>query len=413
MTKRNESCPCGSGKKYKHCCSSRVPIDIDKLVEVNIVELQQDIYHFAETHYGESIEEYINDFIEDNFFNDDTEENFGRVGFLIMTWIILSLPVPGAENTILEEYIKKHNKKILRPALRDALQQLRVASPSICKVIRDDQTVLLVEDAFTREEKQIYLLPPSESDRDYENLEGSYVLGTTMNCHNRCYFFGGFQVIQNAAQIGEVMSLYDLHADELSVQQFMNDFFPEIIEIAFHGLLDFDEISWDTANQEQVIELVKANLNLTEEIQKPIEGLAITLWKLYCNKTGGNMKSIPNYAAALHYITSQFFAVFGEDALSKQQLANMYDIKVRALTETINKLEDVLEDDLTGIADELIFGFAEEDDDFTFDYDGDYDDLFELKDIDEDEFFIDELFGETPMVDELAKKRAEKQKVKK
>ncbi|RXJ00313.1 SEC-C domain-containing protein [Anaerobacillus alkaliphilus] len=402
MTKRNEPCPCGSSKKYKNCCASKVPTDIDKLIEFNILELQQDIFHYAQSHYEDGLEECINEFFEEAIFED--EDQFDHAGFLLMTWAIFSLPIAETKQTILESYIKKHSKKITRPALREALEKLPGTAPSVFKVKRDDQMVLFVEDIFTEEEKQIQLLVPNNDEKIGEDLDGYYVLGMTMSCHNRTYFFGTFQVITSAVQIGEILSLYEIHSDELSPQQFTDEFFPEIIEVAFNGLPDFNDMPWDNPNQKQVSELVRANLKVAKEIKPTLEGLTITLWKVYCSKTGGNIRNIPKYAAALHFIIGHFMVAFGEDELSKQQLAKMYDVKIRGLSDTINKLEDVLEDDLNKIADDLIFGLVEDEDYDPFDFEDEDDD-----DIDLDDFFLEEEF----IIDELAKKRNEKQKVRK
>lgn len=420
----NEKCLCGSGKKYKHCCAVKIPADMNKLMEMEFIQLKQEILKFATTRYGENINGCITEFFEEVMIEDD--EEFHVAEFLLMIWVIFSLPIAENQQTILQAFVKKHGKKIKRPALKEAINDWQGAVPSIFKVLKDDHGILHVEDIFTEEEKQIHMWVGGEEST--ETLEGSYVLGTVINYRNRSYFFVTFYVIDNPSVIKAILSLYDDFSNEYSPEKFVDDLYPEIIELIFDAPMNLENIDWDTEQQREVIELVKANLSVPEEIQLPLQGLAITLWKLYCTKTGGNIRSVENYAAALHYTVGHFMTFFGEEEPAKAELASLYNVKMRALSTTINKLYDVLENNIDNLLDELTFGFGDEE--FDYDFDDDDDDI-DLKDLflddddddepfDAEEFirnFEEDLFKRTsdskPIVDELAKKRAEKQKIKK
>jgi len=68
-TGRNDPCPCGSGKKYKHCCLLNADaVNPDELlwrrVRRAIDSLNADLFHFADTHFGrEAIYEAWEEFV--------------------------------------------------------------------------------------------------------------------------------------------------------------------------------------------------------------------------------------------------------------------------------------------------------------------------------------------------------------
>lgn len=387
---RNERCSCGSGKKYKHCCANKNPAGITQHIEAELIELKQDILQFAVTNYQEEIDAYIDEFLEDVFIEED--KTFEHVATLLMIWIIFWLPITNNEQTILQTYIKNHGKKIKRLALKDALHSWDGVTPSVYRVVIDYNDVIDVEDIFTLENHQIQIFGLKEALFPEQSLEDCYVIGTVIEYRNRLLFFTVFQIIEDATKIEDILALYDFHADEFTVNEFTGELFPDIIEIIYDKPMmapfDVDEIEWDSQQQEQVIELVKENLELSEEMQSMIEVLATTLWKMYCVKSGGNIRSIPKYAAALHYTVSYFYLYFGEDDLSKNEVAKLYGIKLRTLSETIKKLDDVLEDDIDKMLDGLMFNFD--------------DDLF-LDDDEDDDEFNDDIFisnDNVPLVDE-------------
>lgn len=434
---RNDRCSCGSGKKYKHCCANKNPAEITQHIEAELIELKQDILQFAVTNYQEEIDAYIDEFLEDVFIEED--KTFDQVATLLMVWSIFWLPIAKNEQTILQTYIQTQGKKIKRSALKEALYSWEGLAPSVYKVVKDYNDVIDVEDIFTLEKQQINIFGLKEALFSEQSLEDCYVIGTVIEYRNRLLFFTVFQIIEDTKKIEDILGLYEFHADEFTPREFTGELFPDIIEIIYDESIavpfDIDEMEWDSQQQEQVIELVTEKLNLPEEMQMMIESVAATLWKTYCVKTGGNIRSIPKYAAALHYIVGYFYLFFGEDDLSKNEVVKLYGVKLRTLSETIKKLDDILEDDIDKMLGGLMFDFDDDDDD---DDDEFYEDIFigddkarlidvvdqqeepasiEMIDLFED---LDDDIWEKPkispkpgrVVDELAKKREEKRRKK-
>lgn len=422
-----ERCSCGSGKKYKHCCQDKKTVGISQHMGAELLELKQDFLQFSIDNFQEQIDECIDDFLEDVLFEDD--ETFNQAGSLLMVWIIFSLPMAENNQTILQMYIEKYGKKINRQALQEALHSWDGLAPSIYKVLNDNNGFLYVEDIFTLEKKQIDRIGLKEAFISEQSLEECYIIGTVIDYNNRLLFFATFQVIEDDSKIEDILAIYELYKNQFdfSPQDFTNEVFPKIIKVIYNEplttLFDSDEIQWDTEQQKQVIELVRENLKLPKEVQTMIEALSATLWKSYCLKTGGNIRGVPKYAAALHYIISYFYLFFGEDELSDHEVAKLYGVKIRTLTDTIKKLDNVLEEDIDNMIDDLEFDFDDDDEDeFGFDFlfgddalGGEELDTVETIDLSaevDDDILKKSKHSPVQVVDELAKKRQEKQRKK-
>lgn len=400
MTSKKDQFLCDNGKETKHFCATKNLTNINQMLEADFINLKQDILNYVLKNYEENINGCIDEFFQEVLIGD--EELLDRASFLLMLWIIFSLPIAENRQTIFQSYLKKHSKKISRPSLKQAVFDWQVAVPSIYKVLKDDHDLLFVEDIFTKENKQIQIIALKGELEPSASIEGNYVLGTVIPYRNRDFFFATFYVITNQAIITDILDLYSLYQDELDAKQFIDELYPEVIEIVFNQPFHLQDIQWETSKQKDVIDLVKLRLNLPKDYHKSIESMAITLWKLYCEKTGGKIRAVEKYAAALHYLAGSFIPFFGEDGPTKATIAKLYNVKTTILTRAIQTLEIVLEDDLDNIFDELSFGLEH------LDSDDNKDDVFSGNDFEEGDFWFKE-----PVVDEVAKRRAEKDKMKK
>lgn len=421
---RNDPCPCGSGKKFKQCCETSKTFAITEIIEGEVIQLKQQIMLYATENYEYQIDNVIEGYL--NRLNIDDDDLSDQIGFILMVWTIFTLPIAKNYPTIAQEFIQKNGRKIKRPVLQKSLESWQYSVPSIFKVIEEDtNNIIKVEDIFTQEEKQIHLIGSKDFYNNGNSMQDLYVIGTVIDYANRSSFFMTAYVIkeQQAEAIEEVLAFYDLHREEFPDEEFMEELLPEVLEILIHDPNTIETIEWDKPQQKQVIDLFIENLHLPEDMETTIKNIGITLWKLYCMKTDANIRSIPNYAAGLHYLAGYFCEFFGEDQFEKEELANLYNIKTRALSDTINKLERVLENEIDDMMSNVTFGFEEDDDyddeddeyDFLLDDEDDEDeyeyeyDLFNTIDIGDDLFNESSENPETEVVDELALRRKAKQ----
>ncbi len=69
-TGRNDPCPCGSGKKYKHCCLASQPLSEESLWRRHheaSEQLAREMMRFADRNFGDDVEDAWCDFNMDNF----------------------------------------------------------------------------------------------------------------------------------------------------------------------------------------------------------------------------------------------------------------------------------------------------------------------------------------------------------
>ena len=84
---RNDSCPCGSGKKYKKCCGKSNVISMELLLDNELKDLQVDIMDFAMNLYNEEIGDVLEEWLEEFVVPEEALEMFH---FFNVTWFITS-----------------------------------------------------------------------------------------------------------------------------------------------------------------------------------------------------------------------------------------------------------------------------------------------------------------------------------
>ncbi|MBI3371917.1 MAG: SEC-C domain-containing protein [Betaproteobacteria bacterium] len=150
-TGRNEPCPCGSGKKYKHCCLAAAtaapeqPEDLTwRRLRRLLDEWQRDMLRFVTNVYGpDAIEEAWHEFLLDDETPFDPESIHLQV---FMSWLYHFWSPDSIETKVRDkalhdaiptaEYLRK--KRHLDPLLRQYLESCLAAPMSVFDVLRVD-----------------------------------------------------------------------------------------------------------------------------------------------------------------------------------------------------------------------------------------------------------------------------------
>ncbi|KAE9881669.1 sec-c motif domain protein, partial [Escherichia coli] len=89
--KRNALCPCGSGKKYKHCCGQKSGGEqTSELVFKEAVQVQKDLMNYAFSKHQRAINQFINEF---SFLADMDKETQQISVFHLSVWGIFFRPL--------------------------------------------------------------------------------------------------------------------------------------------------------------------------------------------------------------------------------------------------------------------------------------------------------------------------------
>ncbi|KPD00335.1 hypothetical protein LR69_01418 [Geobacillus sp. BCO2] len=154
-TPRNALCPCGSGKKYKHCCGKKEAVSISSLIDRELIECMNDMRQFVLQRYEREAEELLDQFPLDEM----PEELELGVHIMAVNWMLFCWPLDEAGQTIFSAYRKSRHWERWRPSVQAHIERWEGAVPSLGEFIGyDDDNRPVVRDLLTGEEKIVHLL---------------------------------------------------------------------------------------------------------------------------------------------------------------------------------------------------------------------------------------------------------------
>ncbi len=359
---RNDTCPCGSGKKYKKCCGKNTVVTIDHLIDKELDNVQGEIIQFALYHYEFFIEEYLEEYYARLELPEEVEDAFH---FFSVLWIITKADL-GNGKTILEEYLGKNLNKQKRGRTKEIVRSWTEAKPSISVILEQDKDyALTLKDLFTEEIMKIKV-----KNEEHEVSIGGLMLSIIVPSVNTMMFFGtGLDMPSEKTEklSKRIKALYE--TSELSPTEFVLNNFLDMIELFIFGDMEVtvDEVDWDTPAQYEVAKLLEEKILNYWQVDS-ISLLGFVLWKKYCERKNPRIQKPTLYVAAMIYLLDQLVP-FGEE-LTQSQLAKDLNLSSGSISTKFKDLENVLWEDLIEISSKL----AEDMDDF------DEEDYFEYTD---------------------------------
>ncbi|EMI10442.1 regulatory protein [Anoxybacillus gonensis] len=370
---RNAVCPCGSGKKYKHCCGNNV-ISIHKLVDQEIEQHMHDFIRYAAFEHESFLYQHTKAYIHPKERDEDALMIFR---FFISTWVMFfKKDMRGM--TILDYYLSTIRKHHVRPSVLSILTSWKEAFPSFVQIDHVDGSFAFGIDLVTGETKQIKCL---DQHIDYDLEVGQVITGIFVphGQYTACFstFFPMPLVLSDA-----VKHVVQEHWEQCNKdrKQWIEQY-PYIFQQSLTiPLIDTNELS---PKHQEVLTILEQKANIGD---RSVLDTARIVWRQYCRAKNPNIRKPEVYAAALHYLLIE--TIFQEEWMSQKQLAQMYGISASTLSRRIDDLYHALED-LDFILEEEIDELAEalEGDEDWDEWDDDWDDdIFEVcEDCDEEE----------------------------
>jgi hypothetical protein len=147
MVGRNEPCPCGSGKKYKKCCESKVTFSIEEAQSEELERILQVFYEeYPErrdvSEYLEVVKKWKNKL--DTYLVEEMIEAIVMDEFFF-----------HHKPEIWTNYLEKQRKKIVRPSVVSVLETWNNPSAFIGEVVAVDENYLAVKTIFEDETIQL------------------------------------------------------------------------------------------------------------------------------------------------------------------------------------------------------------------------------------------------------------------
>jgi uncharacterized protein YecA (UPF0149 family) len=343
---RNDPCPCGSGKKYKKCCGNNKVVSIDSLISQEIIQLQLRLLDYAMMHYGEDIDEIL-----DEYMAIDIDENVEEtLEFFLTNWAIFCQPIVNGK-TIIEDFIQKHGSQINRPKIKAILESWIGSVPSLLHLLaRENENTILVKDFLSNESMKIKVL------EDGHKLEiGSILIGLPVPMENVFTFFTTF--IELPADVSdfimENMKVWYEASGENSSKEFMKNSFHEVMDglfnISYEKVISVESFTWYHPLQKEAAKILVHMLN-NDHYPEPIIQIGILLWYRYCQMRNPLIRNPFIYAAALHYLLE--VTVVPTNATYRQKdIAQIYGVSIGSFSAKYREMYDVLEDDLNELYD--------------------------------------------------------------
>ncbi|MEQ6376554.1 SEC-C domain-containing protein [Bacillaceae bacterium S4-13-56] len=322
--RRNDPCPCGSGKKHKKCCGAQSKNDVrEKLINEDLDRLEKGLISFAVHTYGEEVNKEADGYQEIHLSNNTDTSEVYKTGLAI--WIIFHKILSNLSQTIFHTFFNKYQSKLSAPT-RNVFSQWETTVPSVYKVLdidRNTKKMISVEDILT---KKNYQIPFQDGD---EYTVGSLVIGALVLYADHHKF------------IYTVIKLY--RHDESSVVRLLEKYSKKDDGIAAHYpallaeilLLGVDEDEWKNPLYEEVAQLVANNMSAKDYEDKVIIK-AITLWRKFCHKTNPSFKKPSAYAAALEYFVHKI--ILKEESITQNQIALEYEASPVTVSNNYRKL---------------------------------------------------------------------------
>ncbi|SES88255.1 SEC-C motif-containing protein [Oceanobacillus limi] len=327
--KRNDPCPCGSGKKYKKCCgfhktsNQNTPKMNDELNRIH-----QDFITDAINKYGDKMEEVHQQYEKPTLQGEALEiYNTG-----LNLWMPFHVPCFKNNETIFDVFSKKKSSALSGQA-KGLFAQWKNCSPSVYEIVSksSEQTFVTVNDLGTNE---TYKIPYHQGE---EFSIGSLVIGILVPLADHYSFF--FTIIKlyqhDKERIKHLLEQYSDGKDKLSKS------FPDFLGDTL--TLGMETSEWSNSLHEQVAQ-VFANHLVDKNIPDDILFKGVNLWKQYCEKENPSLKNVDSYAAALEYLVQK--SLLNNESLTQSQLAEEYNASAGTVSTNYRKLTTILENEL-------------------------------------------------------------------
>ena len=252
VTKRNDPCPCGSGKKFKKCCMTKPENGLSQLLTQEFERVNQSLYSFSRKNFRGKLDRYVNTLCLNHAIPYTHREVVKDYSYI---WSLFHLPVQDKLSTF-DLYLDGYQKEAKRETAIRMLTQWKDAHFSIYRISElTEANKMVLTDIWLDKTYTVPVLtghqPPS-----LDNL----IMGMIVPIHDDVHdFLLGYAQIESRLfteeKLKSIRKFY-LSNPDLSIETQLNQSLPLI----FIELLNGDYANLFPANNEEPVSaLQKAN----------------------------------------------------------------------------------------------------------------------------------------------------------
>lgn len=344
----NESCPCGSGKKYKDCCKDRQdnPTSTGKMpAEKILAHYREKITLYAYKKYSSELTGVFAKWMDDWELHLEDET---LVKSLFMMWAIYNYEIDNGD-TVFLKYLKKEQMKMNRDAVSH-LSGWEENCPSLYQALDfQGRQGCLLQDIFTGE-KQLVTFPCGNLPREKGTMLTTMVarVGDTLLSYDETL---ELEPVFHEDLEDSVQEIYREQVNSGSVEKddwgaLLKTFYPDLLGHIYYlarevkEFMEVGELPWDDQSHKEIAITIANKLKGNYSRQEVNTG--IVLWHTYVNSLDPPPVKLEVMVGAVEYWVAK---LFGHQGVTFNRLAHDYRVPARKISHLAREIMDVFENE--------------------------------------------------------------------
>lgn len=313
---RNAPCPCGSGKKHKHCCM--VTISSKKLAIVNeMAKHQEGLIKFVFDNHQVEMAKRIANHLAKHPVEKSKSQAFANVA---VCWEIFCSPIKEGKTPI-EWYIESVKENVSEE-IWQMLCSWQYREPSVYSIESQiNKNTFKLRDVYGHDEYEAIM------NENHLPQSNSLLLGTLIFNGNHHEFYISFIEISESRK-----SRFLEEINNLSEGSSLKDHFPAILQLALS-----EHPRNNHSEAENIDDSVLALLK--KEAGEEIAAKAEILWNSYYQNRKPVIRKAEIFASALHYLVAK--DIFREKP-TQVSIAKRYHTTASSLSSRYRELKEFL-----------------------------------------------------------------------
>ncbi|WLR59373.1 YecA family protein [Guptibacillus hwajinpoensis] len=324
-TKRNDPCPCGSGKKYKKCCmtseSAQDQLE-EQLYTQELYTIQAQLVEYAMSEHDQKMVSLANDLFDRFEIPKNLEEAYMHG---IFPWAIFHQSLNQWNKTIVREYLQLYSHTFSTEKVKKTVNDWRDAYMSIYTVEEASGHTAVVKELGSNQPISILL------HEEVILTSGESLAGILLPVKN-----GAMPFIELLKIAPDAMEMVEkkLSSEEANynVRSMMQRDFPEVLsQIVKHGngseeANESIEMIWSRKEDAEVASLFMEQVS-GDYSQEQLQEI-LRFWKKYADDEKPIVRKASIFAASLEYLAAKVY----DTSISQSALAKKYGTSASSIS---------------------------------------------------------------------------------
>ncbi|MBO8176134.1 MAG: SEC-C domain-containing protein [Bacillus sp. (in: Bacteria)] len=342
---RNESCPCGSGKKYKKCCGKNGVVSIMDVIYEEIEKQEEQLYRYMYTHYRNEREKL---FREVEGKTSVFRENEMNSVLLFDIWFTTAYESKGT--TILESFVEYQLPTIHRPRTKAIVESWKEALFVAGMIQEVTDTHITMVDELSNETYQV----------QYKNRSfqpHTFVTGVLLPYEETYKFYiFGYDFPKEVADVAVPYLKEQIAAYEGDVQSYFREHYLTFIDDVFTKLAEKENASqeeeqptyeWEKEIYREIGDDLQAFI---QEVggSKDASDFGVLLWNVFSKKVQPTIRNPKLYVAATYYLLQSL--AFDLPTFTQKELAERFGVSPNSISQRRKEMDAAVAEQVASLS---------------------------------------------------------------